>query len=744
MVSIVSEAGLGKSRLLYEFRKAVSHEDLTFFEGRCLSYGRRLVYYPILDLLRSSFDVGEDDDESTIRGKVAAGLEWLGVDSAPTLPGLLELLTLGRGDTEEPLLATELIKVRLIRALTRVALAAAERRPLILAVEDLHWIDEGSEELLRQLVGSVSGAAVLLLVTYRPEYVPSWGAKSFHSQLSLGRLSNRETLVMARHQLGEVEMTDAVAEVVLEKSEGVPLFVEELVRSMQELRLIELGDEQYGLARGIEAVGIPSTIRDVLMARVDALPDDARRVLKTASVIEREFSHRLIQGLMELPEEELLAHLSILKDGELLYERGIYPQSTYLFRHNLTREVVYDSLLSQRRKELHRRTGELIERLHGQNLNERFGVLAEHFVAGEDWEKGAEYSRLAARKSLYSGSVPAAIEHAQRHLRCLEGLPRSAETSRRLTAARSTLAGYFLIVSRILEARAVVAPLAVTSPEIADSKSLPAILTAMGIYELFGREDYEQAMEHLDKVLQDPGDKHEGVWHWFANYYLGGFHCWACEFSKSRERLDKCREMSTGAKQFWGVSIANSTQAWCHAHQGRIDLALRQSEESLDLATASEDPLALALAHLVVGMSHYFEGSFEAARSHLMTALRCGGGGGADPVAGLHVDLPGGHLRRAGGARSRCAAKRRCCRRARRGWSAPLVGKRARAQPRPSQGVDRSSCGRCRTARAVAQLRETTPLGGPGGKIGRRGDDADGRGDAGPGRGLAGAGHRGR
>ncbi len=626
VVSIVSEAGLGKSRLLYEFRKAISHEDLTFFEGRCLSYGRRLVYYPILDLLRSSFDVGEEDDESTIRGKVAAGLEWLGVDSAPTLPGLLELLTLGRGETDEPLLTTEAIKVRLIRALTRVALAAAERRPLILAVEDLHWIDEGSEELLRQLVGSVSGASVLLVVTYRPEYVPSWGAKSFHSQLSLGRLSNRETLLMARHQLGEVEMTDAVAEVVLEKSEGVPLFVEELVRSMQELRLIELGDEEYGLARGVEAVGIPSTIRDVLMARVDALPEAARRVLKTASVIEREFSHRLIQELMALPEEELLAHLSVLKDGELLYERGIYPQSTYLFRHNLTREVVYDSLLSQRRKELHRRTGELIERLYSQHLNERFGVLAEHFVAGEDWEKGAEYSRLAARKSLYSGSVPAAIEHAQRHVRCLEGLPRSVETSRRLTAARSTLAGYFLIVSRILEARAVVAPLTVSSPEVADSKSLPAILTAMGLYELFVKEDYERAMEHLDQVLQDPGDKYQAVWHWFANYYLGGFHCWSCEFSKSRESLDRCREMSTGAKQFWGVAIANSTQAWSHAHHGLIDLARSQSEEALARATESEDPLALALAHLVVGMGHYFEGSFETARSHLVTALRCGGG----------------------------------------------------------------------------------------------------------------------
>jgi hypothetical protein len=450
--------------------------------------------------------------------------------------------------------------------------------------------------------------------------VPSWGARSFHSQLSLGRLSNRETLLMARHHLGEIEMTDTVAEVVLEKSEGVPLFVEELVRSMQELRLIELGDEQYGLAKGVEAVGIPSTIRDVLMARVDALPEDARRVLKTASVIEREFSHSLIQGLMELPEEELLAHLSVLKDGELLYERGIYPQSTYLFRHNLTREVVYDSLLSQRRKELHRRTGELIEQLHGQNLNERFGVLAEHFVAGEDWEKGAEYSRLAARKSLYSGSVPAAIEHARRHLRCLEGLPRSVETDRRLTAARSTLAGYFLIVSRILEARAVVAPLTVSSPEFADSSSLPAILTAIGLFELFVKEDYKQAMEHLGRVMQDPGDRYKAVWNWFANYYLGGFHCWSCEFSKSRECLDTCREMSTGAKQFWGVSIANSTQAWSYGHQGRIDLARRQSEEALTQATESEDPLALALAHLVVGMGHYFEGSFETGRSHLVTA----------------------------------------------------------------------------------------------------------------------------
>ena len=234
---------------------------------------------------------------------------------------------------------------------------------------------------MKGLLDAISGARVFLIFTYRPEFIHTWGGRSYHSQVNLNRLSTRETLMMASHLLGTVEFDKKIEQLVLEKTEGVPFFIEELINSLRDQKIIEKKDNKYHLTKDIREAIIPSTIHDVIMARVDSLPEGAKGLLQTGSVAGREFSHHLIKKVTEFSKEELLSHLSVLKDSELLYERGIYPQSNYVFKHALTQEVAYNSLLQKRRTELHEKIGKAIEKIHADRLEELCEMLDIPFPA---------------------------------------------------------------------------------------------------------------------------------------------------------------------------------------------------------------------------------------------------------------------------------------------------------------------------------------------------------------------------
>ena len=328
--SIISEAGVGKSRLLYEFRKAVANEDVNFLEGKCLSYSRGVAYHPVIDILKSNFDIREGEGDQEIREKVKRGLEIMKVDEPSTLPYLLELLSVKDSGIDRISMSPEAKKDRINEAIKRIVLKGSEVRPLIIAFEDLHWIDKSSEDVVRSHLESIPGSRVLLIFTYRPEFVHSWGSKSYHNQLTLHRLSNRESLEMVTHILGTKEIEKTLEELLLEKTEGVPFFIEEFIKSLKDLKIIEKRENAYRLSKDIH-VTIPSTIQDVIMARVDSLPERAKEVLQTGSVIEREFSYPLINRVTGLPEKELLSYLSILKGfGTSLRKRYIPSIELYL------------------------------------------------------------------------------------------------------------------------------------------------------------------------------------------------------------------------------------------------------------------------------------------------------------------------------------------------------------------------------------------------------------------------------
>jgi len=479
--SIVSEAGVGKSRLLYEFRKAVSNEDLTFLEGRCLSYSRGVAYHSIIDILKSNFYIQEGDEDPEIVEKVKNGLKILGADEATTLPYLRELLSPRESGLDKIQIAPETMKAGIIEALNRIVLKGSEIRPLIMAFEDLHWIDRSSEECLKYLLDSISGARVFLIFTYRPEFVHMWGAKSYHNQLNLNRLSNREVLQMAAYLLRTANLARDLEELILEKTEGVPFFLEEFIRSLVDLEMIQRKDDKCQLAEKMQDVAIPSTIQDVIMARVDSLPEGAKEALQIGSAIEREFSHELIKRLIALPEQELLFNMSVLKDSELLYERGIFPQSTYIFKHALTREVVYNSLLLKKRTEIHRKIGKSIEDIHQDRLEEFYEMIAYHYSMSGNTRKAYEYLKQSGNKATRSHSMWEALGFYRRAIEKLKELPPIEENKREHIELVKTAEGPIRLLGYPEDSLKIFQEGESLAEELGDTRAIAQLSNAIGL-----------------------------------------------------------------------------------------------------------------------------------------------------------------------------------------------------------------------------------------------------------------------
>ena len=621
-VSIVAEAGVGKSRLLYEFRKTVSSEDATFLGGRCLSYSKGVAYHLHVDILKANFDIQETDRDLEIKQKVQSGLKLLGLDEASNLPYLSELLGVSESGVDHIQMSLESKKDRIIETLKRFALKGCEDRPLILAYEDLHWMDQNSEDVLKSVLNSIPGTKILLIFTYRPEFVHTWGSKSFHSQVNLNRFSNTESLKMVSCLLGAANIDSDLEDLVLEKTEGVPFFIEEFIKSLKDLKVIQKKDNLYGFAKGLKAVTIPSTIQDVIMARVDSLPVGAKEVLQNGSLIEREFSYALIKQVTGLPEPELLTHLSVLKDAELLYERGIYPQSTYIFKHALTQEVVGESILTERKKKLHDVIGNAIEKLHTDNIGEYYEVLAEHFFESENFEKAAEHSKFAGKKAQKAASFKDAIEYAHKTIFCLEKRPQFGETQKKLIDARTRLAGYYLSLDHYVDAKEAVAPIADLALELNYQKRLPIIYTVLGTFSQWVEEDYPKAFRYLEQALKISEEVNDDTSLWFASFFLGIARSLNCEFERSLEYFRKSLDLGLKANNPIMIVFARGLMStFNYIFYGKADLACQLSKESLQLAQESEDIYLKGMAYSSCGMACYCKGLFDDAEKNLSLAL---------------------------------------------------------------------------------------------------------------------------
>jgi class 3 adenylate cyclase/tetratricopeptide (TPR) repeat protein len=386
VVGIVAEAGGGKSRLLYEFRHHLQDKQGTYLEGRCLSYGSTMPYHPLIDVLRNNCGISETESPETIIEKVRFALQEVGMDAEESAPYLLQLLGVKEGTESIAVFTPEAIRTRTFETLKQMSLKGSQQRPLIVEIEDLHWIDQTSEAYLSSLVESLTGASMLLLTTYRPDYRPPWVEKSYATQVSLPNLPPQQAITIVHSTGPQQALPQPLEQVIIEKAQGNPFFLEELTRA-----IIEHGDLQ------VERM-VPDTIQGVLMARIDRLSEEHKRLLQTASVLGREFSPRLLQALWEEPAplEPLLLDLKRL---EFLYERARDEEPVYVFKHALTQDVTYDSLLTTRRQVLHAAAGHALERVYPDWLAEHYEELAHHFSLGEVWEKAFDYLTKSGDKA---------------------------------------------------------------------------------------------------------------------------------------------------------------------------------------------------------------------------------------------------------------------------------------------------------------------------------------------------------
>lgn len=621
--SIVGEAGGGKSRLLYEFRKAVSSENINFLEGKCLSYSRHIAYQPIIDILQSIFNMAENDTDGEIKAKTAMALQTLGVDEASALPYLLEIFSVIDSGIDAIPMSTEAKRDRTMDALKQVILQYAAMRPLILAIEDLHWIDKSSEQLLEYLLENITDASVFIIFNYRPEYVCSWKKEACHSQINLNRLSNRESLQMVYHILGTRTLEGALEKLSLDKTEGIPFFIEEFVRSLRDLRLAVKKAEKYCLVKDFQEMMIPSTIQDIIMARVDALPKGAKDILQTGSVIEREFSFRLIKRVANISEQELLSHLSVLKDTELLYERGVFPESSYIFKHALTRKVLYDSILTRKTQILHEAIGNAMEALFKESLEKHYGVLTEHFIASCNYKKGAMYSRLAERYAEKAASLADAIDYAQKRIDCLEKLPATDTVQKEIIDARTVLGLYAVQSGFHARAYEAVAPVLELAEKLTYKRRLPQIYTIVGSYKYIVEEDFPAAFINLEEALIISGHSNDMVSSLFSNFWLAIVRSVNCEFEKAGTHMDRALEINKAANSNWGVSIIKSNLSYfIYYYKGDIKKSYQTSSEALEGANESGDIFSKAMASVCHGISAYGRGFFDEAMSHLTAGCK--------------------------------------------------------------------------------------------------------------------------
>ena len=367
-------------------------------------------YHPLIDVLRHNSGILETDSPETIQEKVRFTLHEVGMDTEESAPYLLQLLGVQHGTARLAPLTPEVIRTRTFDTLKQMSLHGSQQRPLIVEIEDLHWIDHTSQDYLASFVESLPGAAMLLLTTYRPGYRPSWLEKSYATQVSLHTLPQHHAVTVVHSTSQQQALPQHLEQVIIEKAQGNPFFLEELTRAVM---------ERGSTAAAIE---VPDTIQGVLSARIDRLPEEHKRLLQTASVLGREFASRLLEAMWDGtgPLETLLAELKRL---EFLYERT--EGASYVFKHALTQEVAYDSLLTTQRQRLHAAAGHAMEQLYPNWLAEYYEALAHHFTLGEVWEKAFVYLARSGDK----------VRHAYANQEAIMFYTQALEVSRRITPA---------------------------------------------------------------------------------------------------------------------------------------------------------------------------------------------------------------------------------------------------------------------------------------------------------------------
>jgi class 3 adenylate cyclase/tetratricopeptide (TPR) repeat protein len=428
VMAVIGEPGVGKTRLFHEFTHAFHTQGWLLLETNSTSYGKATPYLPVIDLLKAYIQIEERDDRQRIRENLTGRLLTLDPVLDSTLPALLSLLEVPVEDPHWQALDPSQRRQRTLDALKRLFLRESQEQPLLLVFENLHWIDAETQAFLDGLVESLPAARILMLVNYRPEYQHGWGHKTYFTQLRLDPLPSASAEGMLQSLLGIDAGLDLLKQRLIELTQGNPFFLEESVRTLVETQGLVGGQGAYRLARALPSIQVPATVQAVLASRIDRLPPEEKELLQTAAVIGMEVPLALLQAVAEAPEEPLRLGLTHLQASEFLYETRLFPDLEYTFKHALTQQVAYETLLQERRRALHARIVEALEALPGDQVAEQVERLAHHALRGEVWVKALAYGRQTGEKAMARSAHREAVGSFEQALGAVAHLPQSRDT----------------------------------------------------------------------------------------------------------------------------------------------------------------------------------------------------------------------------------------------------------------------------------------------------------------------------
>jgi class 3 adenylate cyclase/tetratricopeptide (TPR) repeat protein len=622
VVAIVGEAGMGKSRLVYEFTHSHRRHGWLVLETASVSYGKATSYLPVIDLLKGYFKIQDLDEHREIREKVTGKLLTLDEALRPTLPALLALLDLPVDDPAWQALDPGRRRQRTREAVKQLLLRESREQPVLMIVEDLHWIDGESQMLLDSLLDTLGSARLLLLVNFRPEYQHAWGGKTYYQQIRIDPLPPESADELLDSLLGHGAGLGALKRLLIERTEGNPLFLEESVRTLVESGVLVGERGAHRLVEDLRTIRVPTTVQAILAARIDRLAPEDKRLLQTASVVGKDVPVTLLRAIAELPDGALREGLARLQVAEFLYETRLFPDLEYTFKHALTHEVAYGSLLQERRRALHARVVDTMEVLHENRLGEHVDALAHHAVRAERWDRAARYLYQAGEKAFAHARYHSAATFYEDAVRALERLGGAADLALTVDAclelwAARTSVGQYDGFAELAERAETLARALDDGPRLARVQLRRAQAIAVTcVMPGTLQTAMEKAREAFERA--GPDDLRTRS---YARFVIG-------HASRDLGRMaEAVREFAAGVALFEGVDrhgaaagfavpICVSLGAWCsdaYAATGEFQKAFVSARDALRMATDLRHASSLATASMFVGAVHSARGEMDAA-----------------------------------------------------------------------------------------------------------------------------------
>jgi tetratricopeptide (TPR) repeat protein len=668
VIGLVGEAGIGKSRLLLEFKNSLRDAANTYLEGQCFHFGTSIAYQPFLDILRSYFNVREGMEEPLIKGRIEEMILQTDGKLHHIFSPLYDLFSLTVGDDLYTRLDPKRKREKIFEAIKDILVRESERAPLIIAIEDLQWIDKTSEEFLTYFMGWLAHTQILLILLYRPDYSHPWETQSCYQRTSLHELSEAARGEVVEFLLSGAEISEELSKLIMNRAGGNPLFLEELAYALLESGYIKRGEKGYELSGKTEEIQVPDTIQGIIAARLDRLEENLRRTVQVASVIGRRFALSILEAVVGA-KEEIKAHIMELQELGFIYETILFPGPEYEFKHALVQEVAYNSLLLKRRKEVHEAIGDKIETLYSDRLEEFYEVLAHHYSRGKGIQKAWKYLKFSGIKAVKNYSLGDALRFYREAIRTLKKESLTLDNKKEETEILLLMASPIISLGFPEDSLEILQEGERLSRELNITKSLTTFCSLLGLYYSVkgdpqtGAKYGEQCLDIAEKsgdieliapiafdlcsnyattgqfsrvieiaprvlsLIEREKLEYESFGRGYNVYsalssFCGLSNGYMGNFGEAKTFFEKAIRVARKTENLYSLGLAEMVYGYALAHKGDSAEALEHFENSIRYLEKGQIFVLLGLAWTGLGLAYYLKGDLEAARTQMEKGLQ--------------------------------------------------------------------------------------------------------------------------